>query len=56
MINEEELSTCNIRLIFVNDVDGQTKEWTFMLPSFPATRELRLNEAFDDTCHRCIQL
>lgn len=56
MFCEEQLSTHNLRLIFVNDVNGQTKEQTFMLPFFPTTRELRLNEALDDTCHRTIQL
>lgn len=38
MNSVQELSTYNIRLVFVNDVDGQTKERAFMLPFFPATR------------------
>lgn len=43
MFSEEELPTYNLKMILINEVDGFTKELSFVVPFHPGTSELRLN-------------
>lgn len=56
MFDENELQFCKIRVIFINEFDGDNREIVFDLPFFPATSELGLNSALDGTCQRIPQI